>query len=69
MRWKPEASWWRLHAHVQMLALSAVAKDPNYECQCGTPPYTDGDPCPKCFCLWQLEETRDAVKGRPDPNR
>lgn len=62
--WKREAEWWRCFAHMQMLALAAVAKDSNYVCQCGTEPYTDGDPCPKCFCAWQLAEFQEARKRR-----
>lgn len=60
-----ELDAWRALAHCQLLAVSAVAKDANYECQCGTEPYTDGDPCPCCFArlaLRQFNDTRDAWK-------
>ena len=59
-----ERNAWKLLAHVQLLAIAVVAKDPEYECRCGTGGYTDGMPCPVCFAtmaLHDLKETRKAM--------
>ena len=69
-RWKDEALYWRGMAYTQMLAISAVANDKLYECRCGDEPYTDGEMCPACFCIyvkWEMkrrhEETAEATES------
>lgn len=34
-------------------SLIAISRDG--ECQCGSPPYTDGNPCNACFAAIQLQ--------------
>ena len=58
---------------MQGLAISAIAKDHNYCCQCGREPYTDGDMCPKCFAVYadylskeQFKKKREQAKERKD---
>ncbi len=60
--YKAEAEEWRLLAHIQSLAVLAVANDKHYECQCGTGEYTDGCYCPKCFCFVASEEMKELRK-------
>ena len=60
--WKRAALMWQGLAHVQSLAIAAVSRDPNYKCQCGTPPYTDGEMCPKCFAIYAHEEMAEMQK-------
>lgn len=50
-----ELEQWKLLAACQAFAVSAVARDRHYKCQCGHPPYTDGDICPKCFSICEEE--------------
>lgn len=40
---------------VLRMALTAIAKDDDLECRCGVPPYTDGEPCPKCTAIQALD--------------
>lgn len=36
---------------IARLALRAIAYDPQIECSCGSPPYDNGNQCPKCLAL------------------
>ncbi len=60
--WKREANCWNGLATIQQLAVAAVARDPNYECHCGDEPYTNGEMCPKCFCIYAMEEMKEMRK-------
>ena len=35
------------------MAWRAIANDPALKCRCGVEPYTDGEPCPKCWAIAQ----------------
>jgi hypothetical protein len=37
-------------------ALVAISREPVKCCQCGSPPFTDGNPCPICFAHQMLEQ-------------
>lgn len=56
--WKREAIMWRGLANVQHLAITAVARDPLYQCRCGEKPYRDGQMCPQCFCIYAVEQIK-----------
>lgn len=43
---------------IMHLALRAIAADDSMKCYCGSPPYLDGESCPKCFCAEVLEEVK-----------
>jgi len=58
-----EISRLRYLAQMQDLALAAIARDPLYECRCGEEPYTDGEPCPKCFACIARQEFKGWWKG------
>lgn len=53
---KREREAWRMLAHVQILAMAAVARDKDYGCRCGEEPYTDGAACPPCFAMMAHEQ-------------
>lgn len=42
---------------MHLVTLSAIAHDDALECRCGHDPYTDGEPCPKCFAIRMYDET------------
>jgi hypothetical protein len=65
--WAKEAAHWRCLAHMLAMALNAIGRDPALPCRCGEDPYTDGDPCPKCFAAWQAEQHRASRNSRPNP--
>lgn len=46
------------------MALKAVAEDASYKCQCGEPPYTDGERCPPCFARHALDDVLVPLQQR-----
>ena len=40
------------------LAVRTIAADDAMKCYCGAPPYLEGEPCPKCYCVEVLDETK-----------
>ena len=41
-----------------------IADDKRYGCYCGTGPYVDGEPCPKCAAIQWVENSGESHQVR-----